>query len=156
MCSSDLEDIAPIAKARGLKVGVAYGGVSINEQAKGAAKAHILIATPGRLLDLHEQKILDLRSIQILIMDEVDRMLDMGFIEDVTRIVNYCPKQRQTLLFSATISEAIGRIAGWALKDPVTVDVRTGLGAADTVDHAIYPVDVFQKYDLLQIGRAHV
>jgi superfamily II DNA/RNA helicase len=82
-------------------------------------------------------------------MDEVDRMLDMGFIEDVTRIVNYCPKDRQTLLFSATISDAIGRIAGWALRDPVTVDVRTGLGAADTVDHAIYPVDIFQKYDLL-------
>jgi ATP-dependent RNA helicase RhlE len=144
------ENFRKYGKYLGTKTALLYGGVGQGPQVKALEEGvDVVIATPGRLLDLHEQKHLDLKSIQILIMDEVDRMLDMGFIEDVTRIVNYCPKQRQTLLFSATISDAIGRIAGWALQDPVTVDVRTGLGAADTVDHAIYPVDVFQKYDLL-------
>jgi len=144
------ENFQKYGKHFGTRTALLYGGVGYGAQVKALEEGvDVVIATPGRLLDLHEQKILDLKSIQILIMDEVDRMLDMGFIEDVTRIVNYCPKDRQTLLFSATISDAIGRIAGWALRDPVTVDVRTGLGAADTVDHAIYPVDIFQKYDLL-------
>ena len=144
------ENFQKYGKYLGTKTALLYGGVGYGIQVKALEEGvDVVIATPGRLLDLHEQKILDLKSIQMLIMDEVDRMLDMGFIEDVTRIVNYCPKDRQTLLFSATISDAIGRIAGWALKDPVTIDVRTGLGAADTVEHAIYPVDVFQKYDLL-------
>ena len=125
--------------------GVGYG-VQRSELKRGV---DIIVATPGRLVDYLKTGEISLRDINILILDEVDRMLDMGFIEDVTRIVNYCPKDRQTLLFSATISDAIGRIAGWALRDPVTVDVRTGLGAADTVEHAIYPVDIFQKYDLL-------
>jgi ATP-dependent RNA helicase RhlE len=144
------ENFQKYGKHFGTRTALLYGGVGYGAQVKALEEGvDVVIATPGRLLDLHEQKILDLKSIQMLIMDEVDRMLDMGFIEDVTRIVNYCPKDRQTLLFSATISDAIGRIAGWALRDPVTVDVRTGLGAADTVDHAIYPVDIFQKYDLL-------
>ena len=144
------ENFQKYGKHFGTRTALLYGGVGYGAQVKALEEGvDVVIATPGRLLDLHEQKILDLKSIQMLIMDEVDRMLDMGFIEDVTRIVNYCPKDRQTLLFSATISDAIGRIAGWALRDPVTVDVRTGLGAADTVEHAIYPVDIFQKYDLL-------
>ena len=144
------ENFQKYGKHFGTRTALLYGGVGYGAQVKALEEGvDVVIATPGRLLDLHEQKILDLKSIQMLIMDEVDRMLDMGFIEDVTRIVNYCPKERQTLLFSATISDAIGRIAGWALRDPVTVDVRTGLGAADTVEHAIYPVDIFQKYDLL-------
>ena len=144
------ENFRKYGKYLGTRTALLYGGVGYGAQVKALEEGvDVVIATPGRLLDLHEQKILDLRSIQVLILDEVDRMLDMGFIEDVSRIVNYCPKDRQTLLFSATVSDAIGRIAGWALRDPVTVDVRTGTTAADTVEHAIYPVDVFQKYDLL-------
>ncbi|MFN5804123.1 MAG: DEAD/DEAH box helicase, partial [Opitutia bacterium] len=144
------ENFRKYGKHLGTRTALLYGGVGYGAQVKALEDGvDVVIATPGRLLDLHEQKILDLRSIQVLILDEVDRMLDMGFIEDVSRIVNYCPKDRQTLLFSATVSDAIGRIAGWALRDPVTVDVRTGTTAADTVEHAIYPVDVFQKYDLL-------
>ncbi len=144
------ENFQKYGKYLGTKTALLYGGVGYGAQTKALEEGvDVVIATPGRLLDLYEQKILQLNSIQVLILDEVDRMLDMGFIEDVTRIIQCCPKQRQTLLFSATISEAIGRIAGWALREPATVDVRTGLGAADTVDHAIYPVDVFQKYDLL-------
>ena len=106
------EDIAPIAKARGLKVGVAYGGVSINEQAKGAAKAHILIATPGRLLDLHEQKILDLRSIQILIMDEVEKTLltvDLGIARDFAGL---CPDEgAREAVFAMIEAEELGKLA---------------------------------------------
>jgi len=144
------ENFQKYGKYLGTKTALLYGGVGYGAQVKALSEGvDVVIATPGRLLDLHEQKILDLSSIQVVILDEVDRMLDMGFIEDVTRIIRYCPKERQTLLFSATVDERIGKIANWALRDPITIDVRTGSTAAETVDHAIYPVDVFQKYDLL-------
>ena len=144
------ENFQKYGKYLGTKTALLYGGVGYGAQVKALSEGvDVVIATPGRLLDLHEQKILDLSSIQVVILDEVDRMLDMGFIEDVTRIIRFCPKERQTLLFSATVDERIGKIANWALRDPITIDVRTGSTAAETVDHAIYPVDVFQKYDLL-------
>ena len=144
------ENFQKYGKYLGTKTALLYGGVGYGAQVKALNDGvDVVIATPGRLLDLHEQQILDLKSIQVVILDEVDRMLDMGFIEDVTRIIRFCPKERQTLLFSATVDERIGKIANWALRDPVTIDVRTGSTAAETVDHAIYPVDVFQKYDLL-------
>ena len=144
------ENFRKYGKYLGTKTALIYGGVGYGVQVKALTDGvDVVIATPGRLLDLHEQRILDLSSIQVLILDEVDRMLDMGFIEDVTRIIKACPKDRQTLLFSATVDERIGKIANWALRNPTLVDVRTGSTAAETVDHAIYPVDVFQKYDLL-------
>ena len=144
------ENFQKYGKYLGTKTALLYGGVGYGAQVKALNDGvDVVIATPGRLLDLHEQQILDLKSIQVVILDEVDRMLDMGFIEDVTRIIRFCPKERQTLLFSATVDERIGKIANWALRNPVTIDVRTGSTAAETVDHAIYPVDVFQKYDLL-------
>ncbi|NBV38112.1 MAG: DEAD/DEAH box helicase, partial [Verrucomicrobia bacterium] len=144
------ENFQKYGKYLGTKTALLYGGVGYGNQTKALQDGvDVVIATPGRLLDLHEQRILDLQSIQITILDEVDRMLDMGFIEDVSRIIRLCPKERQTLLFSATVDERIGKIANWALRDPITVDVRTGKTAAETVDHAIFPVDVFQKYDLL-------
>jgi len=144
------ENFQKYGKYLGTKTALLYGGVGYGNQTKALQDGvDVVIATPGRLLDLHEQRILDLQSIQITILDEVDRMLDMGFIEDVSRIIRLCPKDRQTLLFSATVDERIGKIANWALRDPITVDVRTGKTAAETVDHAIFPVDVFQKYDLL-------
>ena len=144
------ENFKKYGKYLGTKTALLYGGVGYGAQVKALTEGvDVVIATPGRLLDLQEQRILDLSSIQVLILDEVDRMLDMGFIEDVTRIIRSCPKERQTLLFSATVDERIGKIANWALRNPTLVDVRTGSTAAETVDHAIYPVDVFQKYDLL-------
>ena len=144
------ENFQKYGKYLGTKTALLYGGVGYGAQVKALNDGvDVVIATPGRLLDLHEQQILDLKSIQVVILDEVDRMLDMGFIEDVTRIIRFCPKERQTLLFSATVDERIGKIANWALRNPITIDVRTGSTAAETVDHAIYPVDVFQKYDLL-------
>lgn len=144
------ENFKKYGKYLGTKTALLYGGVGYGAQVKALTEGvDVVIATPGRLLDLQEQRILDLSSIQVLILDEVDRMLDMGFIEDVTRIIRSCPKDRQTLLFSATVDDRIGKIANWALRNPTLVDVRTGSTAAETVDHAIYPVDVFQKYDLL-------
>lgn len=132
------------------KIALLYGGVGYEPQLKSLrAGAEIVVATPGRLLDLHQQRAVDLSHIEVLVLDEVDRMLDMGFIEDVSAIIRFCPKKRQTLLFSATVNKTIRGIADWALNEPVEIDVRTGSIAAETISHALYPVAGFQKYDLL-------
>jgi len=133
-----------------LNVALLHGGVSIGPQKDRLRNGtDIVVATPGRLLDLLQQKCLTLAHIEYLVLDEVDRMLDMGFIEDVARIVNQCPVKRQTLLFSATIPETIRRLASWALHKPIEINAGTRHTPAETVDHAIYPVDAIQKYDLL-------
>ncbi len=103
-----LETIAP---ARGLKVAAVYGGVSIPQQAKKAKEAHILVATPGRLQDLVERKLVKLDGVRILVLDEADRMLDMGFQPQVDRIVARLPRERQTMFFSATLDGAVGELA---------------------------------------------
>ncbi len=127
-----------------------YGGVKYDSQLHALRNgAEIIVATPGRLIDLYEQRFVNLSHIEVLVLDEVDRMLDMGFIEDVSRIIRMCPKDRQTLLFSATVNKTIREIANWALRDPIEIDVRTGTLAAETISHAIYPVAAYQKYDLL-------
>lgn len=132
------------------RVALLYGGVKYEPQLRALrAGAEIIVATPGRLTDLWQQRCVDLSAIEVLILDEVDRMLDMGFIEDVSRIIRMCPKNRQTLLFSATVNKTIRDIADWALREPVEIDVRTGTLTADTISHAIYPVPSYQKYDLL-------
>lgn len=127
-----------------------HGGVGYGKQLEELkAGADIVIATPGRLLDHIQQKNFDLRSIEVLVLDEVDRMLDMGFIEDVKRIIKLCNKNRQTLLFSATVSEEIKRLISFALKDPIEVTIGIKLSPAETVKHEIYPVGAMQKFDLL-------
>lgn len=132
------------------KIALLYGGVRYDAQVKALrAGAEIIVATPGRLIDLWRQRFVDLTHIEVLVLDEVDRMLDMGFIEDVSRIIRMCPKERQTLLFSATVNKTIREIADWALRDPEEIDVRTGTLTAETISHAIYPVAGYQKYDLL-------
>lgn len=133
-----------------LRLAVIYGGVGYKRQLEEiAAGPQVILATPGRLLDHIGERRLDLRRVDIAVLDEVDRMLDMGFIEDVRRIIGYCPKERQTLLFSATIPDAIQRLADWALRDPVTINAGQRRSPAETIDHALYPVDGIQKYDLL-------
>ena len=127
-----------------------HGGVGYGKQLQELeAGADIIIATPGRLLDHIQQKNFDLRSIEVLVLDEVDRMLDMGFIEDVKRIIKLCSKNRQTLLFSATVPEELKRLISFALKDPVEVSIGIKLSPAETVTHEIYPVGAMQKFDLL-------
>ncbi len=144
------EAFQKFAAGTSVKLALLYGGVGYGAQlAALKAGANVVVATPGRLLDLREQHLLDLSKIEVLILDEVDRMLDMGFIEDVSRIIRLCPRERQTLLFSATINKTIREIAGWALREPLEIDVRSSALTADTISHAIYPVPIFQKYDLL-------
>ena len=106
--AAELETIAP---ARNLKVAAVYGGISIPAQAKKAREAHILVATPGRLNDLMERRQVKLDAVRILVLDEADRMLDMGFQPQVDRIVKHLPRQRQTMFFSATLDGAVGELA---------------------------------------------
>lgn len=127
-----------------------HGGVGYGRQTEALEKGvEVVIATPGRLLDHVERGTLDLRNIEILILDEVDRMLDLGFIDDVRRIVQLCGKDRQTLLFSATVPDAVKRLIAKSLKEPVEVSIGVELSPADTVKHEVYPVGAMQKFDLL-------
>jgi ATP-dependent RNA helicase RhlE len=109
----------------------------------------LLVATPGRLLDLQQRKDVDLSRVEILVLDEADRMLDMGFWPDVRRILNLLPPKRQNMLFSATLSKEVLRIAGPTLDDPVRVEVAPSATPVDTVAQAVYPVAELQKTDLL-------
>jgi ATP-dependent RNA helicase RhlE len=133
-----------------LRVGLVHGGVGYGKQREALKQGvDILVATPGRLLDLLEQRALTLQSVKILVLDEVDRMLDMGFLPDVRRIVQKIPAERQTLLFSATLPPEIERLAAWVLRDPALVEIGARRSPAETVTHAVYPVAAEQKFDLL-------
>lgn len=143
--------IQDYACGTGIKSLVIYGGVGYGAQTDGLkAGVDIIIATPGRLLDLMQRGDISLEHVEFLVLDEVDRMLDMGFLPDVRRIVDKCPKQRQTLFFSATMPPAIETFASWLLKDPLEVEVGQRIKAADTVSHAFYPVASTQREALLQ------
>jgi ATP-dependent RNA helicase RhlE len=134
-----------------LKTTVVYGGVGYGKQRDDLSRGiDILAATPGRLLDLIEQGDCSLADVEILVLDEVDRMLDMGFLPDVRRIVQKCPEKRQTLFFTATLPPEIAQLAGWALHNPVEVKIGQRRSAAETVSHAFYPVVASQKFDLLE------
>ncbi|MDX2185341.1 MAG: DEAD/DEAH box helicase [Opitutaceae bacterium] len=134
-----------------LRATVVYGGVGYGKQREDLHRGvDILAATPGRLLDHMEQGDVSLSDIEILVLDEVDRMLDMGFLPDVKRIVQKCPKSRQTLFFTATLPPEIAQLAGWALKDPVEVKIGQRRSPAETVAHAFYPVVASQKFELLE------
>jgi len=133
-----------------LRTSVVFGGVGYGNQREELRQgADIVVATPGRLLDLLGQGTLNLREIQILVLDEVDRMLDMGFLPQVRRIVERCPKQRQTLLFSATVPGEIERLAAWVLHHPEQIEIGERRSPAETVTHAFYPVASTQKFLLL-------
>ena len=133
-----------------MRVTLLHGGVGYGPQRAGLkAGTDIVVATPGRLLDHLGQGTLALDKIEILILDEADRMLDMGFMPDVRRIIRSCAKMRQNMLFSATIGPEIHRVADWLLQDPTEIMIGGGKALAETISHAIYPVDDRQKFDLL-------
>jgi ATP-dependent RNA helicase RhlE len=133
-----------------LEIALLFGGVGYGKQKDTLLKGcDVVAATPGRLLDHIEQRTINLSKLEILVLDEVDRMLDMGFLPDVRRIVEKCPKERQTLLFSATVPEEIGRLASWCLRDPEKIEIGARRSPAETVTHALYPVAASQKFDLL-------
>jgi len=140
------------AKFTDLSVTIVYGGVGYGKQLEDLQRGvDILAATPGRLLDHLEQGNCSLADVDILVLDEVDRMLDMGFLPDVKRIVQQTPNSRQTLFFTATLPPEIASLAGWALRDPVRVEIGRQRSPAETVAHAFYPVVATQKFELLQL-----
>ena len=133
-----------------LRAAVVYGGVPLDPQTKQLRSGvEILAATPGRLLDHIGQKAVNLSQVEVLVLDEADRMLDMGFLPDIRRIIELVPAKRQTLLFSATFSEDIRRLASGLLQDPVTVEVAARNQAAEAVRQLVYPVDRDRKEALL-------
>jgi len=133
-----------------LRTTAVFGGVGYGQQKDDIKRGvDVIVATPGRLLDLMSQGIVNLRDIQVLVLDEADRMLDMGFMPDVRRIIERCPRERQTLLFSATIPPEIERLAAWALRTPERIAIGIARSPAETVTHACYPVASSQKYQLL-------
>ena len=133
-----------------LNVMLLHGGVGYGHQIEAfESKPDIIIATPGRLLDHIEKGNLDLSNIQYLVLDEVDRMLDMGFLPDVKKIIDRCPPGRQTLFFSATMPGAIETLASWALKEPAEIEIGGRRSPAETVSHAFYPVGMDQRDELI-------
>ncbi len=133
-----------------LRSAVVFGGVGINPQiTKLQRGVDVLVATPGRLLDLHGQKAVDFADLEILVLDEADRMLDMGFIHDIKRILKLLPQQRQNLLFSATFSNEIRALAKGLVKDPLEIDVAPRNTTVERVSQIIYPVDKAKKAKLL-------
>src|SRR5262245_27101596 len=134
-----------------LRTTVLFGGTGYGRQDQALrAGTDILVATPGRLLDQMKRGMVHLNQIEILVLDEADRMLDMGFLPDVRRIVERCPRARQTLLFSATIPPEIEQLCRWALRNPETIQIGQRRAPAETVAHALYPVAVDQKQPLLE------
>ena len=132
------------------RAAVIYGGVSINTQiAKLRKGVDVVIATPGRLLDHLQQETIDLSAIECLVLDEADRMLDMGFIRDIRKILRVLPTERQNLLFSATFSKDIRRLAVDLLDSPVEISVATNGKPAEGIDQVVYPVDRQRKRELL-------
>jgi ATP-dependent RNA helicase RhlE len=144
------ESVETYAKHTGLRSTVVFGGVDIKEQ-KAAVRAgvEILVATPGRLLDHIEQKNLSLNHVEVLVLDEADRMLDMGFIPDIVRIIGMLPEKRQSLLFSATFSDEIKKLADRMLKAPVLIEVARRNESAANVAQQLYRVQGDDKRRLL-------
>ena len=133
-----------------MRAAVIFGGVGQAQQVKALrAGVDILIATPGRLLDLCGQRHVRLDKVSVLVLDEADRMLDMGFIHDVRKIVGFCPKARQTLLFSATMPPTIAKLAHDILREPVRVDISPVKVAVDRIEQRVYFVDAKNKRTLL-------
>jgi ATP-dependent RNA helicase RhlE len=138
------------ARFTNLRVAVVFGGVGYGLQREALHKGvDVLVATPGRLLDLMHQGSCKLDHVRFLVLDEADRMLDMGFLPDVKRILQKCPRERHTSLFSATIPPEIETLIQWAMKDPETIEIGARRTPAETVKHVIYPVSDAQKADLV-------
>lgn len=151
------ESITSYGKYLPLRSTVVFGGVKINPQMMRLRKGvDILVATPGRLLDLYNQKAVRFTQLEILVLDEADRMLDMGFIHDIRKILATLPKKRQNLLFSATFSDEIRQLAKTIVHNPVEISVSPRNTTAESVEQRIYPVDKKKKSALLtQLIKDH-
>ncbi len=144
------EEIESFATAKGVKVGLAYGGAPIPSQAKKLKGAHIVVATPGRLHDLVERKMISLENVHVLVLDEADRMLDMGFKPQVERILRRMPRERQTMLFSATLDGEVGELAQEYTQDASRFEAQRYSNDEDgVIEHGFVPVTQDGKVDTL-------
>jgi superfamily II DNA/RNA helicase len=145
--SAELESLVP---AKGLKVAAVYGGVPLHAQAKRAKSAHVLVATPGRLQDLAERRLVDLSHVRVLVLDEADRMLDMGFQPQVDRIVRRLPRNRQTMFFSATLDGPVGELARNYTNSPSRFEAAlTEEQEPGEIEHHFVPVTADTKVETL-------
>jgi ATP-dependent RNA helicase RhlE len=146
------ESVRDYGKHLPMRTTAVFGGVSINPQIKKLRDGvDVLVATPGRLLDHVSQNTVDLSKVEILVLDEADRMLDMGFIHDIRKVLALVPKQKQTLLFSATFSNDIKRLANDLLNNPELIEVAQGNASAERVTQVVHPVDAKRKRKLLSL-----
>ncbi len=144
------ESVKTYSKYLSLKSTVVFGGVNINPQIRNLSNGvDVLVATPGRLFDLASQKAVDLSNVEIFVLDEADRMLDMGFIHDIRKILTMMPKNRQNLMFSATFSDEIAKLAEGFLRSPKKIQVAQPNTIAVEITQTIYPVDSKRKRELL-------
>ncbi len=143
--------IRDLARYTDIRVISVYGGVGYGAQ-RNALKSgmDIIVATPGRLEDYLQNGEIRLNGLEVVVLDDVDRMLDVGFLPAVKRILSKCPKVRQTLFFSATLPPEIADLAGWALNDPVRIEIGAARSVVASVTHGIYTVDAARKFDLLE------
>jgi ATP-dependent RNA helicase RhlE len=146
--AESFKDLGANLRQRGVLV---YGGVSPKPQVKALAEGvDIIVATPGRLLDHLQLRLVDLSSIEVLVLDEADRMLDMGFIRPIRRLLAALPAQRQNLLFSATFSTEIRELSRSILRNPQSIDIAPRNAPVELIDHRVYHVDTAQKHPLLR------
>jgi ATP-dependent RNA helicase RhlE len=149
LASQVVGEFTDIARSKGLKVAAAYGGTRISEQNRAVSNADILVATPGRLEDLSERRLVRLGAIKILILDEADRMLDMGFEPQVAAIVRRLPGERQTMFFSATLEGAVGHLAARYTRNAVRHQIQTDRPTVEEAEHRFISVTEHGKVDAL-------
>jgi ATP-dependent RNA helicase RhlE len=150
LASQVVDELAPLGAAKGLRVAAVYGGTPVAAQAKRARGANVLVATPGRLQDLIDQRLVSLDAVRVLVLDEADRMLDMGFRPQVDRILRTVPENRQTLLFSATLGDGVDELARAYTVNPVHVQAGAPAEAErGTIEHAFVSVTPEDKLERL-------
>ena len=144
------ESVVTYGKYLELRSAVVFGGVKINPQMMKLRRGvDVLVATPGRLIDLYQQNAIKFNDIEILVLDEADRMLDMGFINDIKKIMALLPKQRQNLMFSATFSNEIRKLAKGIINNPIEIDVAPRNSTVEAITQKVHPVDKTRKTELL-------
>jgi superfamily II DNA/RNA helicase len=149
LASQIVDELAPLAHARALRITTVYGGVGIVKQEREAVRSHIVVATPGRLEDLLQRGKLKISDVGVLVLDEADRMLDMGFRPAVDRIVAQCPRDRQTIFLSATLDGEAGRVAEEYTKDPARHEVEPETGRLEAIEHRFVAVERDDRIDRL-------
>jgi ATP-dependent RNA helicase RhlE len=149
LASQVAAEFQSISAVKGLRVAAVYGGVKLAAQASRAARAHILVATPGRLEDLASQRLITLDKVEVLVLDEADRMLDMGFLPQIAAIVRRLPKERQTMFFSATLDGDVGRIAASYTRNPKTHHVAYATPTVESAAHRFVATTAIKKVPTL-------